>query len=89
MPVGVRAAQDPCPTGRNLSERDAVDGKKKTHTQKQNQKPKILISWPGPVFKRTTPLKELSCLVLQDNLKAEAQTKAHCFLHGSCLLHWC
>lgn len=38
----------------------------------KKQKQKNLLSWPGPVFKGTTPLKELSCLVLQDNLKAEA-----------------
>lgn len=50
---------------------------------------KELLSWPGPVFKRTMPPKELSGLVLQGNLKAEAQTKAHCLAQGSCLLHWC
>lgn len=46
-------------TVRNLFERDAVEMVKN-------------LSRPGPVFKRTTPLKELSCLVLHDNLKAEA-----------------
>lgn len=37
---------------------------------------------PGPVFKGTIPLKELSCLVLQDNLKARGIDKGPLFSPG-------
>lgn len=59
--------------GRNLFARDAVDAKR-------------TLSWPGSVFKRSIPPKELSGWVLQGNLKA--QTKAHCFRRAAvyCIL---